>query len=256
MVSTVGVSCGILSLQKAGLCNRQDANAHGGNIAAVFMNLSGDLMDPFIVGFIKSMAVETARQDQGTVITGVDLRKEEIWPDYYSKSTSDEFMKTCCGDGYLGKMLPIVGPTENIQDRYRLEVFKALLQKKAKFEPIYQTPLIFPSSPLVQSDVRWFNEHGVPRLSGISSWCSSSEISPSLLGESSLALLLSLMFEVIGFVARNNTPLVMGELLKPVSVTNSASAKPVCFSKARKSFPGMAPPSHLNQLSIIVLLSF
>jgi hypothetical protein len=47
----------------------------------------------------------------------------------------------------------------------------------------------------------------------------------------------------------------MGELLKPVSVTISASAKPTCLNKARKSFPGMAPPSHLNQLSTLIFVS-
>lgn len=63
------------------------------------------------------------------------------------------------------------------------------------------------------------------------------------------------MFPTIGLVARNNIPSVMGELLKPVSVTISASAKPTCLNKARKSFPGMAPPSHLNQLSTLIFVS-
>ncbi len=60
-----------------------------------------------------------------------------------------------------------------------------------------------------------------------------------------------LVFSAIGLVARNNIPCVMGELLKPVSVTISASAKPTFLNKARKSFPGIAPPSHLNQLSTL-----
>jgi hypothetical protein len=36
----------------------------------------------------------------------------------------------------------------------------------------------------------------------------------------------------------------LGELLKPVSATICSSEKPACFRVARKSIPGMAPPSH------------
>jgi hypothetical protein len=46
----------------------------------------------------------------------------------------------------------------------------------------------------------------------------------------------------MGFLARINIPLVFAELLKPVSLTNSISAKPVFSKIARKSFSGMAPP--------------
>jgi hypothetical protein len=48
----------------------------------------------------------------------------------------------------------------------------------------------------------------------------------------------------MGFLARINTPFVFGELLKPVSLTNSVSTKPAFLKIARKSFSGMAPPSH------------
>ena len=43
-------------------------------------------------------------------------------------------------------------------------------------------------------------------------------------------------FKIIGFLARINTPFVLGELLKPLSLTSSISAKPVCLKIARKSF--------------------
>jgi hypothetical protein len=59
-----------------------------------------------------------------------------------------------------------------------------------------------------------------------------------------------------GLAARNNTPFVTGELSKPVSPANSAFAKPTFLNRARKSFPGMAPPSHLAQLSTLAFLSF
>jgi len=51
------------------------------------------------------------------------------------------------------------------------------------------------------------------------------------------------VLEMAGFAARNNTPFVMGELLNPVSATSSTSVKPTSFIMARKSFPGIAPPS-------------
>ena len=47
-----------------------------------------------------------------------------------------------------------------------------------------------------------------------------------------------------GFRARIKTPLVLGVLFKPVSETSSASVNPIFSISARKSFPGMAPPSH------------
>jgi len=57
------------------------------------------------------------------------------------------------------------------------------------------------------------------------------------------------------FFARNNAPFVLRELLKPVSPTNSSSSKPACFNNARKPFPGIVPPSHMNQLSTRALVS-
>ena len=51
-------------------------------------------------------------------------------------------------------------------------------------------------------------------------------------------------YKVLDFSARNKTPLVFGVLLKPVSPENSAFIKPTLLSKARKSIPGMVPPSH------------
>lgn len=57
------------------------------------------------------------------------------------------------------------------------------------------------------------------------------------------------MTETAGFSARYNTPFVTGELLNPVSATSSAAANPVSRIKARKSFPGMAPPRHPAQVS-------
>ena len=59
-----------------------------------------------------------------------------------------------------------------------------------------------------------------------------------------------------GLTARNNIPLVTGELLKPVSETSSAASKPACCNNARKTFPGMAPPSHLAQFSTRALVSW
>jgi hypothetical protein len=56
------------------------------------------------------------------------------------------------------------------------------------------------------------------------------------------------MPKVVYFPARINTPSVAGELLKPVFSTSSASTKPAFWSIARKSFPGMAPPSQRDQL--------
>jgi hypothetical protein len=47
-----------------------------------------------------------------------------------------------------------------------------------------------------------------------------------------------------GFRARTNMPLVLGELLKPVSPPEATSTKPVFFKYARKSISGIAPPSH------------
>jgi hypothetical protein len=58
------------------------------------------------------------------------------------------------------------------------------------------------------------------------------------------------------FWARINTPSVFGELLKPVLATNSVFLKPACSIIARKSFPGIAPPSHWDQLLMICFLSF
>ena len=58
-----------------------------------------------------------------------------------------------------------------------------------------------------------------------------------------------------GLTALANTPLVTGKLLKPVSVTSSASLKPASCKSARETFPGMAPPSHLAQFSILALVS-
>ena len=52
------------------------------------------------------------------------------------------------------------------------------------------------------------------------------------------------------FRARIKTPFVLGELLNPVSATNSTSLNPACGNISRKSIPGIAPPSHLNQLLI------
>lgn len=59
-----------------------------------------------------------------------------------------------------------------------------------------------------------------------------------------------------GLAARTNTPVVTGELLKPVSATSSASSKPASCKSARNNFPGMAPPSHLAQFSTLALVSF
>jgi hypothetical protein len=50
--------------------------------------------------------------------------------------------------------------------------------------------------------------------------------------------------DVVYFPARINTPSVTGELLKPVFSTSSAFTKPAFLSISRKSFPGIAPPSH------------
>jgi hypothetical protein len=58
--------------------------------------------------------------------------------------------------------------------------------------------------------------------------------------------------EEMELVALNKTPLVIGELLKPVSPAKVPSLNPAFSIRARKSIPGMAPPSHLNQLSILV----
>ncbi len=63
-------------------------------------------------------------------------------------------------------------------------------------------------------------------------------------------------FDYVCLIARTNTLFVFGELLKPVSATNSTLVKPTSFNMARKSFPGIAPPSHLNQLSTIDFVSF
>ena len=49
---------------------------------------------------------------------------------------------------------------------------------------------------------------------------------------------------ILDFPARNKTPLVLGELLKPVSPTSSGFSKPIFSNKARKSTPGIVPPSH------------
>jgi hypothetical protein len=57
------VRCGLLASKKACLGNGQDSNTHGGDIAAILMNLSGQLADSGIVGFIESMTVKPARQD-------------------------------------------------------------------------------------------------------------------------------------------------------------------------------------------------
>jgi hypothetical protein len=61
---------------------------------------------------------------------------------------------------------------------------------------------------------------------------------------------------VVGFFARNSVALVFGELLKPVSATSSTFSNPICLSNARKSFPGMAPPSHWDHFLILVLSLF
>src|SRR5512139_1912976 len=53
----------------------------------------------------------------------------------------------------------------------------------------------------------------------------------------------------VRLVARTRAPFVNGELLYPVSPTSSTSTKPTVFKRARKSFPGIAPPSHLAQLA-------
>ena len=53
--------------------------------------------------------------------------------------------------------------------------------------------------------------------------------------------------EIAGFLARNRTPFVTGELLKPVSATHSTSANPASFNISRKTFPGIAPPCHPAQ---------
>ncbi len=55
--------------------------------------------------------------------------------------------------------------------------------------------------------------------------------------------------EKYGFFAIINTPSVFPELLNPVLSFNITSSKPVELTIARKSFPGIAPPSHLYQLS-------
>jgi hypothetical protein len=54
--------------------------------------------------------------------------------------------------------------------------------------------------------------------------------------------------------ARINTPRVFPELLNPVSRTSSTSLKPAALIIARKSFPGIAPPSHLYQLATMSLV--
>ena len=56
-------------------------------------------------------------------------------------------------------------------------------------------------------------------------------------------------------MAWNNAPLVTEELLQPVSATSCTFSNPVCFTKARKSFPGMVPPSHLAQLATLALIA-
>jgi hypothetical protein len=55
-------------------------------------------------------------------------------------------------------------------------------------------------------------------------------------------------FRTDAFSALIKTPFVFPELLKPVSRTNPTSSKPAELIIARKSFPGIAPPSHLYQL--------
>jgi hypothetical protein len=57
-----------------------------------------------------------------------------------------------------------------------------------------------------------------------------------------------------GFFAIINTPSVFPELLNPVLSFNITSSKPVELIDARKSFPGIAPPSHLYQLSTMPFL--
>lgn len=51
-----------------------------------------------------------------------------------------------------------------------------------------------------------------------------------------------------------NTPFVFFELLKPVSRTNSTPSNPAALIIARKYFPGIAPPSHLDQLSTMLFI--
>jgi hypothetical protein len=58
-----------------------------------------------------------------------------------------------------------------------------------------------------------------------------------------------------GFRALMRTPLVSLELLKPVSLTNSALVKPADSIMARKSLPGTAPPFHLAHAAQIAFMS-
>ena len=58
------------------------------------------------------------------------------------------------------------------------------------------------------------------------------------------------------FPARINTPSVAGELLEPVFPISSTFTKPAFLSIARKSFPGIAPPSQRDQLFMICFFSF
>ena len=43
-------------------------------------------------------------------------------------------MKPCCCDGYLVEVLSILGPTENIEGRNRLQIFKTLGKEKQDFD--------------------------------------------------------------------------------------------------------------------------
>jgi hypothetical protein len=52
-----------------------------------------------------------------------------------------------------------------------------------------------------------------------------------------------------GFLALIKTPSVFPELLNPVLYLSLTSSNPVELIISRKSFPGIAPPSHLYQLA-------
>jgi len=130
VVAAVGISGSSLSFQESGVCNRYDPHAHCGDVATVSVYLARQFMDFCVVGFVKAVAVKTSRQDQGLVVPGVYIRIEKIRRYLKSKAALNCLVKTACHNGYFGEVLPVLGPTENIQGSYGFKIFKTLGQKE------------------------------------------------------------------------------------------------------------------------------